>query len=266
MPSYAHDCKLELEWPTDVRFEVSDGGAGGDGDNAVTFHAHRFVLEAKAPKLVAKLKSSPFQLQRVTNVDPAVFHLVLRSAYGGGIAEEDLIAHGSNIIDAAHDCDMFDLKLAAEKAYVKSTQITEKNANDLLRYAEALKLARLKEAVIDFQAKTRGSWKCDYCPKLFHSYGDALEHQNECRVTEVGNGSPAPAAGATTPAPFPPMSSAAPKSPFTKTAKGFSFTAPAPTSSSTFPPMSKTAPKSPFTKTAGGGQFEWPAASSSGAP
>ena len=160
----AHDCKLVLKrgveipfWPPDVRFEVK--GAGGNGDNAasslVTFPAHLFVLKAKAPKLAAEFGQDAEKIDKVsiTDVNPAIFHLLLRSVYGGVVEKKKLIAHAKNIIDAAHKYDIFDLKLAAEAAYVKSTQITMENAFDLLLYAQALNLERLKEVVIDFHAK-----------------------------------------------------------------------------------------------------------------
>ncbi len=296
MSPNSHGCKLLLGgdefpfWPTDTIFEVM--GAVGDVDPAATFHAHRFVLQAKAPKLAAKL--GPFPKATIFDIDPAIFHLLLRSAYGGGIAEEYLIAHGKSIIDAAHKCGVSDLKLAAEAAYVKSTKITTKNAIDLLLYAEALNLDLLKEVVNDFLAVI-GYFdfeenKGNDSPAPFPPMSSAAP-KNSFDSTKKEAAAPSPASSTafppknpftkmvSAPAPasssaFPPMSKTAPKSPFTSTATapapssstkmakgfpftagagGFSFTAPAPTSSSpNFQPMSKTAPKSPFDTTTGG--------------
>ena len=240
MSSNDRGCKLVMEvgsdlpfWSPDVLFEVRVRGADGDEDNAVTFHAHRFVLEAKAPKLAAQF--GPFVNKvSITDVDPTVFHCLLRSAYGGGIGEEDFIAHGKSIIDTAHKYDMSDLKLKAEEAYVKSTKITTENAIDLLLYAEALNLDLLRGVVIDF-----------------------FEKNKDFLLLQLGNGWP-----------FPPMSSAAPKNSFNSTKKA---AAPSPSSSPAFPPKSpftKTAGGGGLSSTQTGFSFgaKAPAASSSGAP
>lgn len=57
-----------------------------------------------------------------------------------------------DIIDAADKYSIVNLKLEAEAAYVKSTDISLNNAVDNLLYADSRNCALLKEAVMNFLA------------------------------------------------------------------------------------------------------------------
>jgi len=123
------------------------------------FLAHRLVLKKCAPMLSTLFNSSNTlegdEMARavITDVKPEVFRLLLASVYGRSMAEDDMKTHVKDIIDAADKYSIVNLKLEAEAAYVKSTKITMENAMDNLLYADALNLALLKEAVMDFLAE-----------------------------------------------------------------------------------------------------------------
>ncbi len=138
----------------DVRFEVScadaqTGYGNGATSSPVAFDAHRFILEAFAPKLASLFGSQDEEVATatITDVEPAIFRHLLDYVYGGEVAGEELTAHAKDIIDAADKYGMINLKSEAEAAYIKSTKITLDNVLGMLRYADALNLPRLKEAV-----------------------------------------------------------------------------------------------------------------------
>ena len=146
----------------DVRFEVSCASADSneeDGDETAsspvtlaTFHAHRSILKGCAPMLALLFGTTDEKIATasITDVEPDIFHHMLYYVYGGSVPDGEMNAHAKKIIDAADKYSIVNLKLAAETAYVKSTEITMENAVDILLYADALNLALLKEVVIDF--------------------------------------------------------------------------------------------------------------------
>eukprot|EP00986_Skeletonema_menzelii_P014656 scaffold9886_cov143-Skeletonema_menzelii.AAC.9 len=146
----------------DVRFEVSCASADSneeDGDETTsspvtlaTFHAHRSILKGCAPMLALLFGTTDEKIATasITDVEPDIFHHMLYYVYGGSVPDGEMNAHAKKIIDAADKYSIVNLKLAAETAYVKSTEITMENAVDILLYADALNLALLKEVVIDF--------------------------------------------------------------------------------------------------------------------
>eukprot|EP00984_Skeletonema_dohrnii_P025216 scaffold14331_cov83-Skeletonema_dohrnii-CCMP3373.AAC.5 len=145
------------EETADVCFEVSTADVHDvdDGDEApLTFHAHSFVLKTCAPMLASLFSSEDEEIAAsITDVKPAIFHHLLHYVYGGDVAEEELNNHAKDIINGADKYSIVNLKLEAEAAYVKSTEITMDNAMDNLLYADALNLALLKEVVMDFLAE-----------------------------------------------------------------------------------------------------------------
>eukprot|EP00984_Skeletonema_dohrnii_P026029 scaffold15288_cov91-Skeletonema_dohrnii-CCMP3373.AAC.2 len=143
----------------DVCFEVANGADEVEKDEKIaggstSFHAHTFILKKCAPMLDDLIphgndmgKAASVQ---VSDVQPDIFRHLLWYVYGGKIAEDTLKANAKDIIDAADKYSIVNLKLEAEAAYVKSTTFTAENVLDNLLYAEAMNLALLKEAVIDF--------------------------------------------------------------------------------------------------------------------
>eukprot|EP00984_Skeletonema_dohrnii_P007939 scaffold2926_cov109-Skeletonema_dohrnii-CCMP3373.AAC.11 len=143
------------ERTADVCFEVSSV----DMKTPIMIPAHRLVLTTCAPMLSAlfdysnTLEGDEMARVVITDIEAEVFRLLLSNVYGRIIAEEDMETHMKGIIYAADKYAIVNLKLDAEAAYVKCTTITMENATDNLLYADALNLALLKEAVMDFLAE-----------------------------------------------------------------------------------------------------------------
>eukprot|EP00986_Skeletonema_menzelii_P003918 scaffold1277_cov137-Skeletonema_menzelii.AAC.1 len=143
------------EETADVCFQVSNGDVREDvGDEEaslpVTFHAHRLILKACAPML-ASLFGSDDENEKIarvsiTDINPTIFHHILHYVYGGSVPDGEMNAHAKDFISAADKYSIVNLKLQAEAAYVKSTEITIGNAIDILLYADSLNCAFLKEA------------------------------------------------------------------------------------------------------------------------
>jgi hypothetical protein len=144
----------------DVCFEViSCAEVRGEQKRAKSsdfFHAHSQILKACAPML-----ANLFDLESdgkvvtasITDVKPDIFRHLLSYVYGGSVPEKELKSHAKAIIDAADKYSIINLKLKAEAAYVKSSEITIDNAMDNLLYADAKNCALLKEAVMKFLAE-----------------------------------------------------------------------------------------------------------------
>ena len=153
--------KFNDEDTADVCFEVStaEGNVNDCAKRAKTttpFYAHRFILETCAPMLAVICESNEgggVVTAAVNDVKPEIFHHLLFYIYGGSVPEEKLQTHAKDIIDAADKYSIINLKLAAEAAYVQSTDISMDNAMDNLLYADSRNLALLKEAVMDFFAE-----------------------------------------------------------------------------------------------------------------
>jgi speckle-type POZ protein len=145
----------------DVCFEVSSTDAKeGEQKKAKAsdlFHAHSHILKACAPMLADLFdldhRDGKIATATITDVKPDIFRHLLYYVYGGSVAEEDLKSHAKDIIDAADKYSIVNLKLEAEAAYVKATDIAMDNVMDNLLYADAKNCALLKEAVIDYLAE-----------------------------------------------------------------------------------------------------------------
>jgi speckle-type POZ protein len=184
----------------DVCFEVCSADAKrGKKKKAKAsdlFHAHSHILKACAPML-----ANLFDLERrdgklattsITDIKPDIFRHLLCYVYGGSVPEEDLKTHAKDIIDAADKYSIINLKLEAEAAYVKSTDITMDNAMDNLLYADAKNCALLKEAVMNFLAENSS----DASEKL--SFNDVPGHLMKDLLVAVSRNGKKEASGATT--------------------------------------------------------------------
>jgi hypothetical protein len=131
------------EETADVCFELSVAEKKEQetvADSSLTFHAHTLVLKTCAPMLAALCESSDGEktkIARITDINPGIFNHLLWYVYGGSVKKDDLAAHAREIIDAADKYSVVNLKLEAEAAYVKSTDVTMENAVDILLYADA---------------------------------------------------------------------------------------------------------------------------------
>ena len=144
----------------DVCFEISTAdekkGKKKKSKSCVSFYAHRLILEKSAPMLAALCGSNDsggVVTATINDIKPEIFSHLLSYVYGRTIPEEELKTHAKDIIDAANKYSIVNLKLAAEAAYVQSTDISVDNAMDHLLYADSKHLALLKEAVMDFLAE-----------------------------------------------------------------------------------------------------------------
>ena len=144
----------------DVCFEVSSSGEKKGkkkkGKTVVLFYAHRSILQKCAPMLAAICGSSDsggVLTAQVNDIKPEIFHHLLSYVYGRAVPEEEFKSHAKDIIAAADKYSIVNLKLEAEAAYVKSTDISLDNAMDNLLYADSRNCALLKEAVMDFLAE-----------------------------------------------------------------------------------------------------------------
>ncbi|KAL7450327.1 LOW QUALITY PROTEIN: hypothetical protein ACHAWC_004765 [Mediolabrus comicus] len=144
----------------DVCFEVSgaDAKEGKKEQKAsALFHAHSQILQVCAPMLADLFdlddRDGNIATASITDIKPDIFRHLLYYVYGGSVPEEDLATHAKDIIDAADKYSIVNLKLEAEAAHVKATEITMDNVMDNLLYADAKNCALLKEAVIDYLAE-----------------------------------------------------------------------------------------------------------------
>jgi speckle-type POZ protein len=146
----------------DICFEVisSAGAKKGNRKKAKAsdlFQAHHLILKTCAPMLADLFdlddRDGKVATATITDVKPDIFRHLLWYVYGGSVAEADLKTHAKDIIDAADKYSIINLKLEAEAAYVKETDITMDNAMDNLLYADAKNCALLKEAVMNFLAE-----------------------------------------------------------------------------------------------------------------
>jgi hypothetical protein len=121
------------------------------------FHAHSHILKACAPMLANLFdlddRDGKLATATITDVKPDIFRHLLYHVYGGSVPEDELKANAKDIIDAADKYSIVNLKLEAEAAYVKSTDITMDNVMDNLLYADAKNCALLKEAAMNFLAE-----------------------------------------------------------------------------------------------------------------
>ena len=144
----------------DVCFEVSSADEGKretrNTKPCVSFYAHRSIIQKCAPILAALCgsnNSGGVVTATVNDIKPEIFNHLLSYVYGRTIPEEELKARAEDIIDAADKYSIVNLKLAAEAAYVESTDISLNNAMDILLYADSKNLALLKEAIMNFLAE-----------------------------------------------------------------------------------------------------------------
>ena len=153
--------KFNDQTTADLCFEVVSTEDEGKGEahhtkSSVSFYAHRFVLENFAPMLAAicgSNESGGVVSTSVNDIKPEIFKYLLFYVYGGSVPEVALKADAKDIIDAADKYSIVNLKLAAEAAYIESTEISLDNAMDNLLYADSKHLALLKEAVMNFLAE-----------------------------------------------------------------------------------------------------------------
>ena len=144
----------------DICFEVSNSSEGKretrNTKSSISFYAHRLIIQKCAPILAALCGSNDSDgvvTAQVNDINPETFSHLLSYVYGRTIPEDELKANAKDIIDAADKYSIINLKLAAEAAYVESTNISVDNAMDNLLYADSMNLALLKEAVMDFLAE-----------------------------------------------------------------------------------------------------------------
>lgn len=126
-----------------------------DKTSTASFHAHRAILQAGAPRLAELCKPSDGRVTSVPimGVSPVIFCHVLYYIYGGEVAREDLTSNALDLIKAAEIYGVGGLKLQAEMRYVETTTLTVDNLLENLVYADSQNCALLKEAVMDFIVK-----------------------------------------------------------------------------------------------------------------
>ena len=149
----------------DVCFEVSTAGEKKDDDDddrtkraktTTPFYAHHNILRGCAPMLAAICGSNEnggVVTATVNDIRPEIFNHLLSYVYGRVIPKDELNAHARDIIAAADKYSIVNLKLEAEAAYVKSTDITFDNVMDDILFADSRNCALLKEAAMDFLAE-----------------------------------------------------------------------------------------------------------------
>ena len=119
---------------------------------ASRFYAHRLVLTKAAPQL-AELCLMSTESIIIPNVLPCIFKDMLLYIYGHPIQMlENDPTRLQNIIEAANKYGVTNLKLETEVSYVSLIQksFDVQNIMEHLLYADAMDLAYLKEAVMDF--------------------------------------------------------------------------------------------------------------------
>ena len=147
------------EQSADIVFQVGGQQETATNKRAKTsptnFHAHRLVLQQCAPQLL-QMRVGAHDEVPINDIKPEIFRHLLHYIYGGTMEENDLKGNAKDIIDAADMTGVVSLKMEAEACYVQLTTITVDNMADELVYANFKNLALLKEAVMDFAAKSSG--------------------------------------------------------------------------------------------------------------
>ena len=150
------------EATADICFEVIAAGETEEDERnkrvktTTPFYAHRLILQKRAPMIAALCESNEgggFVTATVNDIKPEIFQHLLSYVYGGIISEKQLKTHAKDIIAAADKYSIVNLKLAAEAAYVESTDTSLDNAMDHLLYVDSRNCALLKEAVMNFLAE-----------------------------------------------------------------------------------------------------------------
>ena len=123
----------------------------GKGLKKREFFAHRAILTKCAPDLAVLCedcdKDKPLPLP---DVDPDVFHELLRFVYGGKVAEDKWGSHYQDFIDTADQFGVVNLKIEAESRFVDAVLLTVDNVVDNLAYADSKNCPRLKEHAIKY--------------------------------------------------------------------------------------------------------------------
>ena len=123
----------------------------GEGIQKRRFYAHRAILTKCAPDLATLCedcdKDKPLTLH---DVDPEVFHELLRFVYGGKVAEDKWGSHYRHFIDTADKFGVINLKIEAEVRYVRAEALTVDNAVESLLYADSKNCSYLKELAIKY--------------------------------------------------------------------------------------------------------------------
>ena len=127
--------------------------------SSTQFMVHREILE-EHPELYALVPSSPGGARGgkaakavVSNVKPAVFHIVLRFIYGVEVPKEHLMKHAESLLHAAEMFSLGDIKTEVEKAYSKHISID--NVVGCLCFADKNDLPLLKQEAEQFVADGR---------------------------------------------------------------------------------------------------------------
>ena len=159
--------KFNDEESADVVFEVDNESSQSEehinkkSKTTTPFYAHRFILRDISTMMAELCKSDEsgegITTVSITDVKPDTFKHMIYYTYGGKVSNEDLESNAKDIINACDKYGVVHLKLEAEAAYVKTTEITMDNMMDNLLYADSKNLALLKEAVMDYIVENKTS-------------------------------------------------------------------------------------------------------------
>ena len=160
VPENPSECKLIQSMfmdktTADVVFVVETPAMRMIAKPPETFHAHRIILERSAPVMAGLCGAGGGDGKAtvsITDVDPAVFRLLLGHVYGRRLAPDDLRPKAKELLDAAIKYGVTVLKLEVEVFIVESEPVTMENLRQHLLFAEAKNCALLKEACLDFVA------------------------------------------------------------------------------------------------------------------
>ena len=86
----------------------------------------------------------------ISDVDPAVFEMMLKHAYGKSISADEWKEYSKQILVASHKYGFSALNLEAEAQYIIHMNLTEENAVDELLYADGSHCFDLKKAIIEY--------------------------------------------------------------------------------------------------------------------
>ena len=136
------------------RVEVADTSESSSTALGEVFNAHRLVLKtcAKGSVLASlcEINDNGFGPVPIKDVDPKVFHLLLRYIYGGVITSAEWKDHGTDLIDASDKYGLTNLKIEAESWYVNLIKFSVDNVVEAVSYADRMNCFLLKEAAVDF--------------------------------------------------------------------------------------------------------------------
>jgi len=145
----------------DVIFEVHAQGSGGlkNGNlnkTAGEIRAHSCIMmKCQSRKLGDMVTSAKVvggvKRIMITDVGRVVFHLMLFHIYGGEMSGRLFTTYSKDVLKAASNYGLVNLKMEAEAAFVRATTVTSDNFEEMKLLAKNMKCPLIEECTADYR-------------------------------------------------------------------------------------------------------------------